>query len=170
MSSTTRNDWVDVQTVLSDGRGRASKSLKDRLQHLDLPVDVAESLIAGTANLVATQALYLDEKSNLLYGQSTEFRIWPAQLKGQNAYVIRWVHARTHIFEVIAPFRIRECVNGDSPMLTLKLKKSDIVSPALKERLVFNLIWRGRESLYYRSEIYRFLSAGIEWILRTLQK
>lgn len=170
MSSTTRNDWVDVQTVLSDGRGRASKTLKDRLQHLDLPVDVAESLISGTANLVATQALHLDQKSNLLNGQSTEFRIWPAQLMGRNAYVIRWVHARSHIFEVIAPFRVRECFPGDSPTLTLRLRKRDIVSPTLRERLVFNLIWRGRESFYYRSEIYRFLSAGIEWILRTLQK
>lgn len=170
MSFTAGNDWVDVQTVLSPGRGKASKSLKDRLQHLDLPMDVAESLLSGTANLVATQTLYLDPKGNLLNGQLTEFRIWPAQLMGQNVYVIRWVHARSHIFEVIAPFRVRECFPGDSPTLTLRLRKRDIVSPTLRERLVFNLIWRGRESFYYRSEIYRSISAGMELILRTLQK
>lgn len=148
---TKPSDTTDVKAVVVPGRGIAAKARAPEVEALCRIRST--SLVSGSLNLVSKKPVWLDLNTAFFASEHSRHFFWDAWLNGTPVILNRWIGCPVHVFELFAQDRLRVKHNlRDGDEVTLTLPISSISSPnmsCLKNRLVWYLVWRGREKHYY---------------------
>lgn len=145
------------------GRGMASKLRRDDVTHLSQNLGI--TLVPGSMNLVCHQPVWLNTTKSIYRNEQGHF-YWNAQLNGYPVLVSRWSGScPVHVLEVYSEehLRSRFALNdGDAVSIEIPDETVDLdATRSILNRVIWNLVWRGREALAYRDG--RYLKAIGHW-------
>lgn len=154
-------------TVLS-GRGKARGHMN--AEYDAFRASTGENLIPGSLNLVLSKPVYLNSKTAVLVSGGARL-LWRAELLDLPVWIYRFPHAPLHVIEVLSSVRLRNALglqDGDTAILYLSGDDIEALSP--RQRLAWNLLWKGRESWYYRKDWYCFRTRSLSIDIGATQK
>lgn len=85
--------------------------------------------------------------------------------------MLRWVHCRLHVFELMADYSICDSlIDSEAKSNFLELDRADLLETSRRDSWAYRALWEGREAKYYSSDAYSLGTRPIEFLLHSLQK
>jgi len=148
----------ELSGIVCSGRGRASLERCHDVARLSALS--GRSIFPGSLNLVTRRPVFLDTRAAVYCNGMWCY--FAGQLAGKPVFVNRWVGSPAHVFEIFSDTHFRsELGLHDGSVVHLCIADDNVVTdvPALR-KLLWLLIWRGRETWFYRREAYYQLMTG----------
>ena len=143
-----------IDGVVSSGRGNAAGHIQ--AQAADLRQLLAMDPFPGSLNVVLDKPVRFEERLALPFDAGERY-LWHARLNDQPVWLYRWKGAPLHIVEVISGQKLRDCLHlADGDRINIEIVPEAIAEVTWEERVAWSVVWLGRRSWYYKSNMYRF--------------
>lgn len=146
---------VTVEGVVASGRSQARVIMNEKSRELRALVGV--DLQPGSLNLVLEEPLRLVTEKSVRFDRDLRY-LWKAQLVGSErpVWIYRWRGCPLHVCEIVSPVHLRTDLGlADGDRMTLIIEAEVIGRVGQLARVVWSLLWQGRQHHYYGSESYR---------------
>lgn len=144
-----------LKGVVLSGRNKGKSDIGKNIDFIQKELEC--KIYPGTLNLVLDFPVELNTNSAFCFEQNNRM-IWKLDYPDRNIklFIYRWSGCPLHIIEIVSNRNLRNCFNlKDGDTLTLNISKSLINEIPLISSIIWGLLWRGRESWYYKFESYK---------------
>jgi hypothetical protein len=145
-----------MEGVIVTGRGLATAALHSDSTLVNGFYDI--NLCPGSMNLVLNKPINLLTELSVNYDQkdSNLKRRWFWEAKIDNHFVLltRWRLCPFHIVECLSEFNFKQNGYQDGDIVSIIIDKKVTLPLSALQSLVWNILWLGRQKLWYRSYIY----------------
>ncbi len=147
---------VTLKCKVTAGRGQARTERQYEIKSIEKLKNI--SLVQGSLNLIANTPIYFNESANVY--RYNEHMFFEGKLNDTPVFVNRWKGAPAHIFEIFATQHLRKSLalhNGQTVNLAIpSLCLDNRRNQNIKNKLIWIIYWKFRESLFYSSKYYPY--------------
>jgi hypothetical protein len=142
----------EISAQIVSGRGWAKRHLSPLAG--ELFALVGENFHPGSLNLILNRPLRLHENHAIKFAGGQRM-LWPVLLNNVPVWLYRWHDAPLHVVEILSQHHLRGSLGfGDGDRILLSVAGDHVATITLRERMAWELLWRGRKKLYYKSYTY----------------
>ena len=145
---------ITLKCKVIAGRGMARIERQSDIKSLEKLTNMV--FVEGSLNLIANSPIYF--KENASFYQKNNHMFFKGKLNDIPVFINRWKGAPAHIFEIFSTQHLRKSLklhSGQTVKLSiLNLYLDDERNQNIKNKLIWIIYWKFRESLFYRSEYY----------------
>ncbi len=143
---------VERRGQVASGRGNAGPELHALRREVE--AIVGEPIFPGSINLILNAPLRLRAGAARTFDDGKRM-LWPATFNGIDVWVYRWRSCPLHIVEVVSAIHVRSYFQlADGDRVTLGLDAALIEGLRAVDRVIWAMLWLGRERWAYSAEPY----------------
>lgn len=152
---------IVIYGSVASGRGIAASHIKSNID--ELQIVTGDTIFEGSLNILLRRPLLLSDANAATFDKNTRL-LWRASVNGMPAWIYRWRHAPLHVIEILSTTHLRSTLNlKDGARVVIDIRKQDVLDVPTVGKLVWALVWLGRQHWSYTRDEYYFWTK--EWCL-----
>lgn len=145
------NDTSTFEATVIKGRGLATKRIEILQSHLNI---ADYKIYPGSLNSVLKRPILFEKQSAVLNVENNWY-FWNIKVNGVDCLAYRYPMCPFHILEIVSKHKLRTHLGlKEGDPIQIEIGNEILATLTWVQVLLWNIAWKGRESLYYSSNLY----------------